>query len=143
MASCELDCKAIHESRGGLSTLVRTLATRTTQIQRREIRETYKAMYGEDLLSHLQRLKIESKFSYKACEALFLWMSEPWERDACLAKDAIEGNEIDYNALVEIFVAKKSSHVVMVKQAYQTRYKRQLDQDIICLEPPHPCQKVC
>ncbi|CAO2827021.1 unnamed protein product [Amaranthus hypochondriacus] len=142
MASCELDCKAIHESRGGLSTLVRTLATRTTQIQRREIRETYKAMYGEDLLSHLQRLKIESKFSYKACEALFLWMSEPWERDACLAKDAIEGNEIDYNALVEIFVAKKSSHVVMVKQAYQTRYKRQLDQDIICLEPPHPCQKI-
>lgn len=131
--------------------MVRTLATRTTHVERKEIRETYKAMYGEDLLSHLQRLKLmlsgksgneESKFSVKACEALFLWMADPWERDACLARDEVDGNETDYNAFVEIFVGRKSSHIVMIKQVYQTRFKRQLDQDILNLEPPHPCQKI-
>ncbi|KMT11320.1 hypothetical protein BVRB_5g110010 [Beta vulgaris subsp. vulgaris] len=146
---CESDCKAIHESWGRLSTLVWTLAKRTTQAERRQIRETYKTMFGEDILSHLQRLKLrlsgnseESKFSVKACEALFLWMADSWERDACFANDALEGNETDYKALLEIFVGRKSSHVLMIKQVYQTRFKRLIDQDIVSLEPPHPCQRI-
>lgn len=139
-SSCyESDCKTIHDSWGRLSTLVRTLATRSTQAERRGIRETYKAMYGEDLLTHLQRVKLNQELF----SGLFLWMVDPLERDACLAKDALfEGNETDFKALVEIFVARKSSHVLIIKQLYQTRFKRQLDHDILCLELPHPSQKV-
>ncbi|XP_021715224.1 annexin-like protein RJ4 [Chenopodium quinoa] len=151
-SSCyESDCKAIYESWGRLSTMVQTIATQSTQAERREIRETYKAMYNEDLLSHLQRVKImlsgkssneETKFSVATCEALLLWMVDPWERDACFAKNALEENETDFKALVEIFVGRKSSHILMIKQAYQNRFKRQLDHDFVNLEPPHPCQKI-
>lgn len=132
--------------------MIRTLSTNTTSSERREIRETYKAMYGEDLPSHLQRLqnrlqnmlggKSGGNDSVMACEALCLWLGDPCERDACLAKEALEQNEADYRALVEMFVGRKSSHVVMIKQAYQTRFKRQLDQDIASLEPPHPYQRI-
>lgn len=120
---------------------------KTTVVDRRRIRETYKTMYGEDLLSHLQRLKVMlsgrgEKFSVKTCEGLALWMVDPCERDACLAKEAIEQNEVDYGALVEMFVGRKSSHILMIKQAYQTRFRSLLDQDIARLEPPHPYQRV-
>ncbi|KAJ8431087.1 hypothetical protein Cgig2_016072 [Carnegiea gigantea] len=144
---CERDCKEIHDSFGRLSSLVQTLVAKTTVVERRRITETYKAMYGEDLLSHLQRLKVMlsgrgEKFSVKACEGLALWMVDPCERDTCLARAAIEQNEVDHRALVDMFVGRKSSHVLMIKQAYQTRFKRLLDQDIASLEPPHPYQRI-
>ncbi|KAH9626763.1 hypothetical protein KSS87_022077 [Heliosperma pusillum] len=41
-----------------------------------------------------------------------------------------------------MFVSRKSSHVLMIKQAYQTKVNRQLDQDIVTLEPPHPYQRI-
>lgn len=135
----ELDCKKIHDSLGGLSQLIPTLAS-LTQLERQQLRETYKAVYGEDLISHLQRYEDES--SSIKCSALSLWMLEPHDRDAVVAREALQQVETNFKALAEIFVGRKSSHVLLIAQAYQKRFRRLLDQDIINLDPPHPFQKV-
>ncbi|KAF2306907.1 hypothetical protein GH714_022452 [Hevea brasiliensis] len=143
----EIECKEIHDSWGRVNQLVRSLATKS-KIERQQIRETYKAMYGEDITSFLERMCIssdqrnEAKIGSKVFAALSLWMVHPHERDAIVAKEALEQGDTNYRALVEIFVGRKSSHIMLIKQAYQSRFRRQLDQDIINLEPPHPLQKI-
>ncbi|KAJ1375895.1 Annexin [Sesbania bispinosa] len=135
----ELDCRKIHDSLGGLSQLIPSLAC-LTQLERQQLRETYKAVYGEDLISYLQRY--EDGFSSMKCSALSLWMLGPHERDAVVAREALQQDETNFKALVEIFVGRKSSHVALITQAYQKMFRRQLDQDIINLDTPHPFQKI-
>lgn len=69
-------------------------------------------------------------------------MVDSHERDATVIWEALEQDDVNFKAIVEIFVGRKSSHIVLIKQAYQKLYKRQLDQDIVRIEPPHPYQKV-
>lgn len=135
----ELDCKIIHDSLGSLSELIPSLAC-LTQLERQQLRETYKAVYGEDLISYFQRY--ENEFSSMKCSALSLWMLDPHDRDAVVAREALQQDETNFKALMEIFVGRKSSHVLLITLAYHKRFKRQLDQDIINLDPPHPFQKV-
>ncbi|OMO67917.1 Annexin [Corchorus capsularis] len=141
----ENECKEIHDSWGRLNQLIRALASRT-QLECRRIRETYKEMYGEDLISLLQKTNSQRNepggVSPKTCAALSLWMLDPHERDATVAREAIQQDDTNYKALVEIFLGRKSSHIALIKQAYQLKYKRQLDQDIVNIEPPHPYQKI-
>lgn len=82
---------------------------------------------------------------------LSMWLLlDPHERDAVVAREALDGDEqeggggggANYKALVEIFVGRKSSHVLLIKQAYQKKFRRRLDQDIINMEPPHPFQRI-
>ncbi|KAJ1390485.1 Annexin repeat [Sesbania bispinosa] len=135
----ELDCRKIHDSLGGLSQLIPSLAC-LTQLERQQLRETYKAVYGEDLISYLQRY--EDGFSSMKCSALSLWMLGPHERDAVVASEALQQDETNFKVLVEIFVGRKSSHVALITQDYQKMFRRQLDQDIINLDTPHPFQKI-
>ncbi|OVA12291.1 Annexin [Macleaya cordata] len=69
-------------------------------------------------------------------------MLEQYERDAVIARQAFENGDTNYKALIEIYSGRKSSHLLLIKQAYQTKFKRQLDQDIINSEPPHPYQRI-
>ncbi|KAB2049503.1 hypothetical protein ES319_A13G181000v1 [Gossypium barbadense] len=142
--SFENECKEIHESRGRWNHLIRALVTRT-QLECRGIRETYRDMYGEDLITLLQKSSLRNQpgVSPKTCAALSLWMLHPHERDAIVAREALlQDNDSNYQSLVEIFVGRKSSHIALIKQAYLSKYKTQLDQDIINIEPPHPYQKI-
>ncbi|XVF56849.1 hypothetical protein PTKIN_Ptkin06aG0153400 [Pterospermum kingtungense] len=141
--SFENECKEIHDSWGRLNQLIRGLASRS-QLECGRIRETYKGMYGEDLVVLLQKTSMSSQpgVSPKTCAALSLWMLHPHERDATVAREAIQQDDTNYKALVEIFLGRKSSHIALIKQAYQSKYKRQLDQDIIHIESPHPYQKI-
>ncbi|CAJ2637338.1 unnamed protein product [Trifolium pratense] len=136
----ELDCKKIHDSLGGLSQLIPSLASLTLH-ERQQLRETYKAVYGEDLISQLQRYD-EDDFSSMKFSTLSLWMLCPHDRDAFVAREALQQDETNFKALVEIFVGRKSSHVVLISQAYQKMFRRVLDQDIMNLDSPHPFQKV-
>ncbi|KAE8710325.1 DCD (Development and Cell Death) domain-like protein [Hibiscus syriacus] len=138
--SFENECKEIHESRGRSNQLIRALAGRT-QLECRRIRETYKEMYGEDLITLLAKTSHRS-VSPKTCAALSLWMLDPYERDAIVAREALLQDDTNYTALVEIFVGRKSSHIALIKQAYHSKYKTNMDQDIINIEPPHPYQKI-
>ncbi|KAL9247075.1 hypothetical protein vseg_020545 [Gypsophila vaccaria] len=152
--NCESICKAIHESPAGdgkLATMVRLVSSRATVAERRELKHVFQTMYNEDITYHLHKIIIasdkhnetESKYKVKTCEGVVHWMDDSWGRDACFAKEAIlDRNEVDYMVLVQMFVARKSSHVIMIKQAYHTRFLRSLDQDILTLEPPHPYQRI-
>ncbi|KAF4367453.1 hypothetical protein F8388_025871 [Cannabis sativa] len=143
----ESECREIHNSWERLSQLGLVLATRTRQ-ERQQIRETYKAIYGEDLVNRLQEPKIannnnKSEISPKLCTILSLWMLDLPERDAILARQALQqDHDINYKVLVEIFIGRKSSHILLMKQAYHARFKRQFDQDIVNIEPPNPYQKI-
>lgn len=95
-------------------------------------------MFGEDLLKKINM----AGFSPKHCSALAVWMLGSHERDAAVAGQALEESVVNFKALIEILVGRKSSHIALIKQAYQTRYKRHLDQDIANIEPPHPYQKI-
>ncbi|KAH7522739.1 hypothetical protein FEM48_Zijuj07G0170500 [Ziziphus jujuba var. spinosa] len=148
----ENECKEIHDSWGRINQLIQSLASRT-QLERQQIRETYKAIYGEDLVNRFQEAEMMSNnindtaaagISPKLCAALSLFMLEPHERDAVVAREALEqSHHTNYcKALVEIFVGRKSSQIFLTKQAYHTRYRRQLDQDIANIEPPNSYQKI-
>ncbi|KAI4386634.1 hypothetical protein MLD38_004551 [Melastoma candidum] len=71
---------------------------------------------------------------------------DPHERDAVFVREAlldIRGSGRDsYRVIVEIFLGRKSSHVQMIRLAYQRRFKRQLDKDILDSEPSHAFQKI-
>ncbi|KAJ7971921.1 Annexin [Quillaja saponaria] len=135
----ENECKKIHDSFEDFNQLIPFLTSRT-QHERQQIRETYKAIYGEDFRSLLQ--KYESGFSPMTYSALSMLILDPHERDAIVSMEALEQDVTNFKVLVEIFVGRKSSHILLIKQAYQKLFRRQLDQDIINLEPPHPYQKI-
>ncbi|MED6139166.1 hypothetical protein PIB30_081380, partial [Stylosanthes scabra] len=135
----ELDCNKIQDSVGGLRQQLNPCSlARLTQLERQQLRVTYKAEYGEDIISYFQRYYDEED----GFSALSLWILDPHERDAVVAREALQQeDEINFKALVEIFVCRKSSHVLQITQAYQRRFRRLLDQDIINLDPPNPFQK--
>ncbi|XP_023768586.1 uncharacterized protein LOC111917166 [Lactuca sativa] len=80
----------------------------------------------------------------KTCTILSLLMINLHERHAIVAKNAIfkERGCVNYKALIEIYVGRKSSHFFLIQQAYQSKFRRHLDQDIMSIEPPHSYQKI-
>ncbi|KAI3523091.1 hypothetical protein L1887_01147 [Cichorium endivia] len=140
--SLEDICKQIHGNLGNISFLVSVFTGQLTQHECQKTREKYMEMYGEDLFDHLQN-KIDGGAS-KTCKILSLLMINPHERDAIVAKNAIfkERDCVNYKALIEIYVGRKSSHFFLIQQAYQSKFRRHLDQDIMSIEPPHSYQKI-
>lgn len=69
-------------------------------------------------------------------------MLEPHVRNAIIIREVLEQDEVNYKALVEVYVGQKSSYILLIKHAYQTRFRRLLDQDILNIEPKHSYQKV-
>ncbi|CAI9274901.1 unnamed protein product [Lactuca saligna] len=141
-SSIEDICKQIHGNLGNFSLLVRVFTGLSTQHECQKIRDKYMEMYGEDLLDHLHN-KIDCGAS-KTCTILSLSMINLHERDAIVAKNAIfkERGCVNYKALIEIYVGRKSSHFFLIQQAYQSKFRRHLDQDIMSIEPPHSYQKI-
>lgn len=150
--SCESECKEIHESLENLTHLAPALAIKT-QIEKKQIREKYMEMYGEDLINCLQKRTTQlaksggdetGVSSGAAGAALALWMLDPIERDAVVAREALDQkSETNYRAVVEMFVGRKSSQVVLIKQVYRAKFGRVVDQDVLCIEPPHdPYKKI-
>ncbi|KAJ9555121.1 hypothetical protein OSB04_009735 [Centaurea solstitialis] len=141
-SSIEDFCKQIHSSLGNVSFLVRVFAGQLTQHECQKTREKYMEMYGEDLFD-LLRNKIDGQTS-KTCMILSSLMLSPHERDAIVANNAIfkQRDSVNYKALIEIYVGRKSSHFFLIQQAYQTKFRRHLDQDVMSIEPPHSYQKM-
>ncbi|GJY59077.1 annexin D8-like protein [Tanacetum coccineum] len=140
--SLEDICKQVHGSIGNFNLLVRVFASHLRQQNYQKIREKYMEMYGEDLHDRLQN-QIDGHTS-KTSTILSLSILNPHERDAIIAKNAIfkERDSVNYKALIEIYVGRKSSHFFLIQQAYQSKFRRNLDQDIMSIEPPHSYQKM-
>ncbi|KAG9452099.1 hypothetical protein H6P81_005003 [Aristolochia fimbriata] len=137
--SCEKTCKDIHDKWGRVDQLARVLAC-TTNMERRQIRETYKSMYGLDPTDHLQQTR-DANANSEIGSLLSLWLLEPHERDAVMAREALNSSHTNYNALLELYIGRKSSQLLLIKQEYHAKFKRQLDQDISS-EPDDSYQKI-
>uniref|UniRef100_A0ACD5XM00 Uncharacterized protein n=1 Tax=Avena sativa TaxID=4498 RepID=A0ACD5XM00_AVESA len=135
----ESDCREIHGACDEPRRLSRLLARRSPS-ERQQIRATYREMFGEDLVARLQKT-LAADQDNELCDLLYLWMLDPAERDAAMARDAIESAATDYRVLVEIFTRRKQEQLFFTKQAYLARYKKNLEQDMVT-EPSHPYQRL-
>eukprot|EP00252_Welwitschia_mirabilis_P025619 TRINITY_DN808_c0_g1_i5.p1 TRINITY_DN808_c0_g1~~TRINITY_DN808_c0_g1_i5.p1 ORF type:complete len:252 (+),score=13.75 TRINITY_DN808_c0_g1_i5:732-1487(+) len=70
-----------------------------------------------------------------------LWMREAAERDAIIARTALQKNRPDFSALVEILCARKPAEIVATRDAYQRLFKTRLEDDIAA-ETVGPEQKL-
>ncbi|EFJ12441.1 hypothetical protein SELMODRAFT_124402 [Selaginella moellendorffii] len=122
------DCQALHHAFKGFGCnekhVIQILAHRN-YLQRRELVNAYRSMYGEDLLRRL-----EKELHGKLEQAVLLWMMEPAERDAVLLRDAMKGLGTKDKTLIEIICSRTPSQLYYIRQAYQTKYHRSLDKDI-------------
>ncbi|KAI3443376.1 hypothetical protein Pfo_000041 [Paulownia fortunei] len=133
--SLESICKEIHDYWGEEKLLIQVLVS-LSQPECRKVRETYMKIYGEDLIQLCQNFD-------PGVSSLSSLMLNPFERDAVVAREALHRNDtVNYKALMEIFTCRKSSHVLLILQAYHAKYRSQLDLDIASIEPPHPYQKI-
>lgn len=131
----ERDCREIHTALDRAGLLGPSLAGRTLA-ERQQIKANYKAIYGKDLIERLHDDR-----EVPICAALYLWMLDPHERDAMVARDALERSEPDYRALVEMYARRKSNQLFFMRQAYLNKFKTHLNQDIVS-ESSHPYQRV-
>ncbi|RZC82939.1 hypothetical protein C5167_045726 [Papaver somniferum] len=123
------DAEAIRKSLQGWGTdekgLIEVLAHRNAE-QRQAIRLAYEEHYQEDLIKRL-----ESELFGDFEKAMYRWILEPVERDATLANAALNNNALpDYPVLIEMACVKSPDEFLVVKRAYQWRYKRSLEEDI-------------
>ncbi|KAL6005139.1 hypothetical protein ACLOJK_005701 [Asimina triloba] len=139
-SDCEEDCKEIHDAWGRLNQLGQVLAHRS-RMELQQIRETYAAMYGEDLAHRLQKAHSANPKN-EIFYLLALWVMKRHERDAVVARDAIELGDGKYKALIEIYAGRKSSQLLIAQQAYYARFKSHLDQDISTTDTPTPYQRI-
>ncbi|KAJ4812615.1 Annexin [Rhynchospora pubera] len=136
---CEKSCREIHGSWNELSRLGAALAHRTRS-ERRQIKDMYRILFRDDLVERLHGAHMSNPKN-EMFKMLYIWMLDPAERDAMLARDATADSLIDYQTLVEIYTRKKSDQLFFTKQTYLAKYKRNLDKDISS-EPSHPFQRI-
>lgn len=133
------ECEEIHLACKGLGCdevkIIQILGSKNAQ-QRMEIRQTYYAMYKEDLCKRL-----EKELHGKLEKAVVLWMHEAAERDAIIARTSLEGWRTDDRALIEVICTRSSTQIVKIREAYQKRYQRCLDDDVFC-KTKGPYQKL-
>ncbi|KAI3425624.1 Annexin [Psidium guajava] len=96
--------------------------------QRRLIRETYQQLYNKSLIDSLN-----SELSGDFRKAVISWTYDPPERDARLAKEALQTRRKGINHLlpiVEIACATSPHHLIAVRQAYCSLFDCSLEEDI-------------
>ncbi|PON49554.1 Annexin [Parasponia andersonii] len=125
------DSEALKKAFDGLGTdemaVIRILGHRNAS-QRRKIRETYQQLYNESLIDRLF-----SELSGDFRKAIILWTSDPPERDAKLAQDALKMSKKDVKHLkiiVEIACASSPHHLMTVRQAYTSLFDCSMEEDI-------------
>jgi hypothetical protein len=93
--------------------------------QRKSIRECYAETYGEDLLQSLDK-ELASDFE----RVVKLWTLEPAERDAFMANEATKKWTSSNQVLAEIACTRSSHQLHSAKLAYQSLYKKSLEEDV-------------
>ncbi|KAL5570366.1 hypothetical protein UlMin_026941 [Ulmus minor] len=62
-------------------------------------------------------------------EVIVLWTLHPWERDARLAKEAIENGQEAYAVLVEIACSRSSEELLGARKAYHSLFDQSIEED--------------
>lgn len=101
---------------------------RRTAAQRAEIRRAYASLYKESLLARLH-----GELSGHFQKAMVLLATEPAERDAKLAREALgrrRGDDRDAWVLIEASCAAAPDHLVAVRRAYRSLHGSSLEEDV-------------
>ncbi|KAJ0262314.1 Annexin D3 [Hirschfeldia incana] len=112
--------------------IIRVLGKRN-ESQRKIIRESYKQIYGKDLLDDLS-----SELSGDFKKAVILWTKDPAERDARLAYKVLNDKKKTIEKLkiiVEIACTNSPSHLIAVRKAYCSLYDSSLEEHIASSVP--------
>ncbi|BFZ22448.1 hypothetical protein BsWGS_25488 [Bradybaena similaris] len=127
--NAEADAEVLHNAMKGLGTdeesLINVLAYRSSP-QRAQIVSTYKTMFGKDLVND-----IKGETSGNFCEALKGLCLKPAEFDAYMLKNAIKGLGTDEDVLIEILCTRSNAQIQEIKKAYQEKFNKSLEADII------------
>ncbi|CAH2043421.1 unnamed protein product [Thlaspi arvense] len=124
----EEDAEQLHKAFAGWGTnekLIISILAHRSSSQRSLIRSVYAATYNEDLLKALDK-ELSSDFE----RAVMLWTLDSAERDAYLAKESTKMFTKNNWVLVEIACTRSALELFKVKQAYQARYKKSLEEDV-------------
>ena len=106
------------------TTLIKVVANRTNR-QRQIIKEQYKAAFGRDLISDLK-----SELHGKMEDAFVALFTDPVEFDADSLRGALKGAGTDEDTLIEIIASRNNQQLAAIKQCYNTKYQRNLEDDI-------------
>ncbi|KAL0710961.1 hypothetical protein Bca4012_017939 [Brassica carinata] len=112
--------------------IIRVLGKRN-ESQRKRIRESYREIYGKDLLDDLS-----SELSGDFKKAVILWTKDPAERDARLANKVLNDKKKTIEKLkiiVEISCTASPKHLIAVRKAYCSLYDSSLEEHIASSVP--------
>ena len=121
----EKDCEILHRAMHGAGTdeaaIINLVCSRNAQ-QRAEIRRTYKACYGKDLI---KRLKEDTSGNFKdVVEGMFM---TPAEYDAMCLYKAMKGLGTNEGVLIEIIGTRTNEQLMAIKDAFQREYHETLE----------------
>lgn len=125
-------CKGIAASKGRLEHI---LASRNAT-ERKELGDLFYALYKEDLSTFLH-----AELCGNLEKAVVLWMHDPAERDAIIAKTELRSQYPDFRALTEILCSRTPAETLRIREAYRGLYKACLEEDI-AQETVGPHQKL-
>ena len=121
----EEDCKILREAVHGFGTDNRAIINiilNRNRAQRQEIRRTYKACFGKDLIKRLQE---DTSGNFKqVISALFM---TPAEYDAYCLYKAMKGLGTDEGVLIEIIGTRNNQQLREIQDIFQKEYKNSLE----------------
>ncbi|KAL1193711.1 Annexin D3 [Cardamine amara subsp. amara] len=119
--------------------IIRVLGQRN-ESQRRRIRESYKEIYGKDLIDDLS-----SELSGDFMKAVILWTYDAAERDARLVNKALKEKKKkkieNLKVIVEISCTTSPSHLIAVRKAYCSLFDLSIEEHIAS-SLPFPLSKL-
>jgi len=62
---------------------------------------------------------------------VYRWILEPADRDAVLANVAVKKAESNYHVIIEISCILSPEELLVVRRAYQSRFKCSLEEDVV------------
>ena len=123
--SPEEDCKLLRSAVHGFGTDNRAIINiilNRNRAQRQEIRRTYKACFGKDLIKRLQE---DTSGNFKqVISALFM---TPAEYDAYCLYKAMKGLGTDEGVLIEIIGTRNNQQLREIQDIFQKEYKNSLE----------------
>ncbi|KAM9065441.1 annexin A6 isoform X1 [Sarcophilus harrisii] len=123
------DAEALYTAMKGFGSdkeAILELITSRSNKQRQEICQSYKSLYGKDLIDDL-KYELTGKF-----ERLIVGLMKPLAYfDAKEIKDAISGIGTDEKCLIEILASRTNKQIHQLVEAYKDAYERNLEEDVI------------
>ncbi|KAF6080444.1 annexin A6 [Phyllostomus discolor] len=123
------DAEALYTAMKGFGSdkeAILELITSRSNRQRQEVSQSYKSLYGKDLIADL-KYELTGKF-----ERLIVGLMRPLAySDAKEIKDALSGIGTDEKCLIEILASRTNEQIHQLVAAYKDAYERDLEADII------------